>query len=37
MLVGGWMEGDGTSTQLRISEVKPFHLRPAPRGVAEAV
>ena len=37
LLVGGWMEGDGTSPHLRILEAKSLHLRPAPSSVAGAV
>ncbi len=37
LLVAGWIEGDEPSTQLRVSEVKPFHLRQTPYRVAETV
>jgi DNA-directed DNA polymerase III PolC len=37
LLVSGWVEDDGGSLQLAVTEVKPFHLRPAPYAVAEAV
>jgi len=37
LLVGGWMEGDGSSSHLRVSDVKPFHQRSAPSRVGESV
>jgi len=37
LLVSGWMERDGSSSRLKVSEVKPFPLRPAPPRGAEAV
>lgn len=37
LLVGGWMESDGAAFRLKVSEVKPFSLRPASHSVAEAV
>jgi hypothetical protein len=37
LLVTGWVEEESGSIQLAISEVKPFHLRPAPYALAEAV
>jgi len=37
LLVGGWMEGEGMSPHLRITEAKPFQVRPPSPSVAEAV
>ena len=37
LLVAGRIEEDGPSIHLKVSEVKPFHLRQTPYRVAETV